>query len=376
MSLILEDSVAMHFSEIIDCRYLTIALEYRDLEQPAAKMLALELLDFMTEQIDDYFVAQWHIDNRSIGRKNLRKKIEEALDAGVCYSYVSAYNKSAEISTQQQFREWHSYLRRSASLTVRPLSGLSLDYVEYWNQLIYPHAHDKTALKQAFIQLFRESGRYLRGVCWSADVEGFLFHNTLDVSNDHLNRFGFSVSAFALKDQLEVTADKWKKKLISLSEKYVSLNGRIMLQPRSFHQSSPYMDYFVSQPKDIEDMLPGVEWVNVISPQTQEWLPEDIVAVAQNADVQCSVLNGGGLLIGSPKTIRDYDVEDAVQLKMLLKDSLFPGQCSGYPLQVIMRPLTVRSLCNHPRKNWAIVPILEDEIHIVGSTLYFQTDFD
>ena len=368
MNLFLHDSVAMHLGEIIDCRYLTLAIEYWDLDAAQAKAMALEGLEFIIGQLGDECISAWEINNHSVNPTTLRQRAEAALGNSACEIHFEAYRKSERVSTRQQLRQWNSYLRREASLTIRPNPGWSVDFADYWNNFILPHAKDKYTLKQALVQLFQEPGRYLQGVCWTPDVDGAIFADRLDSGS---GRILLSASAYALGDALEKTAQHWKDTLIAISEKYRNMNGRVMLQPKVLAYGSPYMAYF-DDGVETAVGLPGVEWANVLSPQMQERLPQTAMHAPSEAGIQCVQLHGGGLLLASRKAVEDYDVTDALQLKKLVKDALCPGPGIGYALPVIMHPVTLdQSNTRFPRANWAIVPIEENEINIVGSVLRF-----
>lgn len=369
MKLFLHDSVAMHLGEIIDCRYLTLAMEYHDLDITQTKALVLDALEFIACQLGDDLICAWKINNRSMSMKSMRQWVDTVLEKGASGIHFEAYRKSEKISTQQQIRLWNNYLRREASLTIRPHSGWSVDFADYWNKRILPYAKDKPALKQALVQMFQEPGRYLQSVCWTPDVDGAIFPGGFDERN---GRILFSVSSYALGEELEKTAQHWKEILIAFAEKYRNLDGRVMLQPKVMTYGSPHMSYFDDGRKDCEG-LPGVEWANVLSPQAQEWLTWTVEQVPQSEGIQCAQLAGGGLLLASRKAVKDYDVADALQLKMLIKDALYPGPGIGYALSVIMRPVTPGQSNTHfPRANWAVVPILEEEIQIVESMLRFE----
>lgn len=377
MSLVLKDSTAMHLGEIIDCRYLTLAIEFHDLETSHTQSLVLDILDWVNSLVDNNFISSWKIDNHSVGIKGFYDKAKETLQKGsMCFFGMEAYWKNEKIKTKQQLRQWQRFVQYGTCMMGWSPPGWSVDFADYWNSHILPHAKDKVALKKALKQLFQEKARHAIGVCYTPDVECAVF---LDSQKDaqHLRqgKILLYVSSFALAERISETAKIWKEIMILLAQKYKNLDGRVMLQPRASAYSSPYMVYFSDEKKRSQGYLPGVEWANVLSPRAQGLLtwkekdspPEDII--------ECAPLPGGCLLLASHRNILEYDVDDALLLKSWIKEALCPGPGMGYSLPLIMRPASLLGEgMRIPRKDWAIVPILEEEIEIWGSQLRFDSN--
>lgn len=377
MGLLLNDSTAMHIGEIIDCRYLTLAIEFHDLEKSHAQSLVLDVLDWINGQIDDNFVSSWKIDNRSVGTKGFSNKAKEKLQGdSTCFLGVEAYWKNERIETKQQLRQWRHFVQYETYMLGWPSPGWSVDFADYWNNNILPHAKDKVALKQAIKQLFQEKGRHMIGVCYTPDVECAIFLNP-QKGACHLRqgKILIHVSAFALAEFLSETAERWKERLINLAQKHSDLDGRVMLQPRALAYSSPYMAYFDGGRKLPQGYLLGVEWANVLSPKAQELLSWEGQDRPPEDAIECTPLPGGGLLFASRRNILEYDVDDALLLKSWIKEALYPGPGLGYSLPLIMRPANPQgTIVRMPRKDWAIVPILEEEIEFWGSQLRFDSN--
>lgn len=378
MGLLLNDSTAMHIDEIIDCRYLILSLEFHDLEEAKAQSFVLEVLEWINSQIDNNFVSSWKIDGRSVGAKNLGGKARETLqEHDMCFFSMEAYWKNEKISTKQQLRQWRRFIQWESYNMGWPPRDWSVDFADYWNNHILPHAKDKVALKQAILQLFREKNRHAIGVCRTSDVEASIsLQSQEDAQHLRRGKIRICASAFALAKYLPETAEMWKTMLIAFAQKYNSLNGRVMLQPYGLGNQSPYMTYFENGKKLPPWYLPGVEWANVLSPDVQEELEWDESDSPHEDTIECVHLPGGCMLFASRRSILEYDIEDALLLKSWLKEVLCPGPGIGYPFSMIMHPVSQQGeLTRMPRKNWAIVPILEEEIQILGPVLYFNSNF-
>lgn len=376
MSLVLKDSTAMHLGESIDCRYLTLAIEFYDWETPKTQSFVLDVLDWVNGLVNDNFVSCWKMDNHSVGTKWFSDKANERIQEGLhCFFSLEAYWKNEKVKTKQQLRQWRRFVQYGTSMMEWPPPGWSVDFADYWNNNILPYAKDKAALQQAITQLFHEKGRYAKGVCYTPDVECAISINSqADTRHLRQGRISLYVSAFALAEHLSKTAEIWKEKLIDVAQKYGDLDGRVMLQPQTLAQSSPYMVYFDDGQKQSRHYLPGIEWANVLSSDVQELLDWEKDNGPCEDTVQYTLLPGGCMLFASRRSILEYDVDDALLLKAWLKEALFPGPGLGYSLPLMMK--LVRSsgeIIRMPRKDWAIVPVLEEEIEIWGSQLRFDT---
>ena len=377
MRLFLNDSTAMHLGEIIDCRYLTLAIEFRDCEKSHAQSLILDVLDWISFLLSDNLIVSWQINNHSVSTKSFPIQTRKALqETSKCYLQLNAYWKTEKINTKQQLRQRNSFLRREAGMMGWPQPGWSADFADYWNNHILPCAKDTAALKLALKQLFLEKGRHLEGVCYTPDIDCAIFLDSQDDSqNLHQGRILLSASAFALGNRLSETAEVWKEKLIAFAQKYTNLNGRVMLQPKALAYASPYMMYFDNGTNLTNSYLPGVEWANVLSPRAQSLLPWNEINGSDEESIQCIRLSGGGLLLASRRSVLEYDVDDALLLKSWTKEALYPGPGLGYSLPIILRSAhPLQANVRLPRKDWAIVPILEEEIEIIGSQLRFSSN--
>ncbi len=377
MSLFLNESTAMHLGEIIDCRYLTLAMEFYDLKESQAQAFVLDALDWINDSLSENFIVSWQINNRSVGTKSLPSQARKVLqETSINLLQLKAFWKSEKISTKQQLRQWHHFIQRESCLMGWPQPGWSVDFADYWNRHILPCAKDKVALKQALKQLFMEKDRHLIGVCYTPDIDCAIFLNSQDdAPNLRQGQILLSVSAFALADCLSETAEKWKEIMITFSQKYKNLDGRVMLQPRALAYASPYMTYFDDGQKQSRGYLPGVEWANILSPRAQGLLPWNEKSGPREEAIQCMQLPGGCLLLASRRSIVEYDVDDALLMKSWAKDALYPGPGLWYALPIIMRPAhPLQANIRLPRKDWAIVPILEEEIEILGSQLRFSSN--
>ena len=377
MSLFLNESTAMHLGETIDCRYLTLAIEFYDLEKSHTQSLVLDVLDWINSLLLDNYIASWQINNRNVGTKALPIQARKALqEPSVNLLRLQAFWKNEKINTKQQLRQWHRFIQQGSCLMGWPQHGWSVDFADYWNSHILPCANDKLALKKALKQLFMEKDRHLIGVCYTPDIDCAIFLDSQDnAKNVHQGRIRFSVSAFALADCLSETADKWKDIMIAFSQKYKNLDGRVMLQPQALAYSSPYMTYFDDGQRQSQGYLPGVEWANVLSPRAQELLSQNGEYDPCGELVQYMPLSGGGMLLASRRSIWEYDVDDALLLKTLVNEALYPGPGLGYSFPIIMRSAhPLQANIRFPRKDWAIVPILEEEIEILGSQLRFNSN--
>ena len=165
-----------------------------------------------------------------------------------------------------------------------------------------------------------------------------------------------------------------------------------MLQPfyATVKGNSPYMRYFGSHlRKDGSHeqaecaphewystyYLNGIEWANIISPLAQGHFPTEWFNEANISNgIQIQKLQNGCILAKMSSSIEEYDITDSIVMKRTLLPALFPGG-SYIPLKALFKPIVNNSfMVNFPRSDWAIVPVLDDEVYVVGTDLVFQSN--
>jgi hypothetical protein len=162
-----------------------------------------------------------------------------------------------------------------------------------------------------------------------------------------------------------------------------------MLQPVTTAKGgSPYMDYFGAYrnsdgshidvgytPNEwyYSYYLCGVEWANVISPLARKHIPQLISEAAITKTVAVEEVNSGAILLKSQNEITQFDIDDSTVLKQLVQDALYPGG-SEFSVKKMLDLNSIKQNCAAlPRHNWAIVPVLEEEIEIVGSKIILRS---
>ena len=116
--------------------------------------------------------------------------------------------------------------------------------------------------------------------------------------------------------------------------------------------------------------LCGVEWFNILSPQAKYHIRE--MASHQNrTDIYIHMHDSGSLLVKSTKPITQYSYDDACEIKRIVLPALFPGK-NAIPLRAIYPwsgSQRVYAWC--PRNDWAIVPVVQTELKIIGTDIVF-----
>jgi len=169
---------------------------------------------------------------------------------------------------------------------------------------------------------------------------------------------------------------------------YHRLNAQVMLQPISAPVGThPYMAYFGSNrnsdgshidtgqtPEEWYSTyyLQGVEWANIVSPRAKDHILHSLQGAVNSEIIQYRELSGGGILLKSAKPILACDVADAIELKKIVEDALYPGG-RAKSVKQLLSAIDNHHISYLPRNDWAIVPIYPEEIEFVGENLVFRS---
>lgn len=385
-----------HMGELGDGRNLTLAIEFYEFEQDTAVAFVKDNLNFLSEKVHSGMISLWKCEGRTISDRKLSEKIITAITEGMGAEVsFEGYLPTQEYSTSSSIMKYRGQLRRIMRPAREGLPDLSIDFEDYWASLFKDNMFPKTTYDEKKISecvwtLFREKGKYLTSARYGPDTSGFL---GLSPYRSHPSSFygsmKLSVSSFGVGRYVDEIAELFVEHLTMLSEKYVQLNGRVMLQPPSISPgASPYMDYFGSHlnsdGSNIEVnqspvewyrtyYLPAIEWANIISPRVNKRISFLDTDIGSSTGVLCKKYKNGSILLKNKNVISNYCIEDALKLKEMVREVLYPGSTDFSIKQMLRKDLNSFQLSSFPRHNWAIVPILRDEICIIGSRLVFRS---
>jgi hypothetical protein len=121
--------------------------------------------------------------------------------------------------------------------------------------------------------------------------------------------------------------------------------------------------------------LCGIEWANIISPLAAQHIPNLLEDASTVPNVCVKQMENGSFFLRSSKPIDQVDVSDLLPMKRLVYPALYPDG-SIIPIRhLVLSEKTVFSdffLGTCPRSNWAIIPMLENEIETVYTDLVFR----
>lgn len=372
--------------QVIDCRQLTLTCEFNDLTYEQASDLLMLYSQYVSTIFDQHFSLAWSVKNRSASTKNIVSRSKQSISPG---QYSNVFFEAFCITPAvYNRRSYLKYVREMDKLYMNsPLCyNVSCDYPAYWMQQFPNDRCSNEEFLEKVKKIFGERNRKLSSLYMRPDGQGLI---RVDPYQNNPEKYYGSLhidfSAFCLGNGLEAMAERFLTMLVELSDNFPNLNGHVMLQPVTGSGKSPATRYCsprYSQPcldGSHEDnhclerewyptyYVSGVEWANVISPRAQEhfdsipFSTEEIVVLK---------LSGGGLLVKSTKCINDYDVADAAELKKILYPAIYPFR-DAIPISLFFNKeiRTHFDFLNHPRSDWAIIPILDGEIDIVSTYL-------
>ena len=373
-------SNAEHAGEIIDCRYLSLRIEYYQLTQDEIYALCKEWLSWSDAHLRDSFVVRTSVNAKTMSHKNVLPALHNSLFVEKCgFSMTQeGYVVSPLIDS---IKSINTYQRK-----MRPLWNSALpvaeDYPHFWNHLFEDSCIENQKIQENILCIFREEGRKMMANCALPDMQSFctIIPYTKRPAEFH-GSFVLDIGAFSLQHCLQEQAIAFSKFASQLSEKYVRINARVQLQPAGQNQ---YLRYFgrngridgshaeteySAQEWYGTYYVPGVEWYNIISPLAQTHLKEQDLC-AQNA-IAIENISTGGFVVRSAKPIVEYDISDSIAIKQYLSGSLYPGGSKVSLKSLLQNDPSKFWFDVLPRCNWAVVPVLDDEIQIIGSDLVF-----
>lgn len=378
-------STVLAAGDAIDCRCLILATEFYQLSQKESLEIADEITKWAEDLLGKAFVTKTLAGGKWVGKDKRLWGLMDALTAQKGWSYgFEGMAISPVVHSIKTYNSYFQNIRRGKYRSERIYPGVSVDYREFWNDL-FAEIPDNTTIKQNILRIFRETGKSLVSIYDLPDVQATLgFTPYQRMPNSYYGTFSIHISSFCLAGSLADMSDSFVSFAKQLSEKYVKLNARVMLQPNIGPLCNPYMYLFTSlQQTDGSHVahncaknewystyyIPGVEWFNIISPLAQMHLSEPISAPSS---IAAKRLSGGGLAVCSAKEIIDYDIPDALQIKELIYPTLYPGMRSISFRTLFQDEIPKSTMSVFPRSDWAIIPVLDNEIDVAYRNVVFS----
>ena len=390
-------SSVQHILQPIDCRRLTLSVQYYFLDQDAACALTGDILKWIEEVTEENFLFRWYHNGKAVAQKKVMTTLYWPIaDVGGLRLGFDAYvlnpamkNSAAIVRYQKSLRSiYPEYVSR---FQIPPFADeCSVDYPEYLDAL-FPCARLKNSqIIDNILEIFHTPDRKQLSFHQEPDFTGriqaipYAHHPGL-----YYGTVTLSFGAFCLGASLDKMADILVLLACELSETYGQLNAHVCLQPKGLYGTeyiSPYMRYFgkhLQEDGSCEEAqcnakewypvyyLSGVEWLNILSPLTKKHIGE--LPERLSPEIEARMLASGGLLVKSAKPITEYTVVDALALKNIIRPALYSGKVA-VPLRSLY-PWTgssrVYAWC--PRSDWAIVPVERMELDIIGTDIVFSS---
>lgn len=379
-------SMATTVGTYVDCRMLTMELEFHKLE----KAQMIELAHFCAQRIHDLFscdaYALWHSHGRRCSyEKLIDKLLNEKLYCDFSYEadFYSEYvydKKSAAA-----FERKRTFLANTSA----DVAYCSSDYLEYFKDH-FSNIHDPNDIKTAILSTSVLPKKYFQSKWFNYDISscfGAVCH-----ANDPERFKGvhtIQVAFMSLGDHAEEMADEFKKVLTSAAQISNNISGRVLLTPfTAVGYTSPHMCYFgevdatkvVSTSEaeayySVEDWYRylyfcGAEWFNLLTSLQMSHIPNfSDQSVAQN-NVAVEKMANGSVTVGSKKPITEFEPLDLMPIRKLLYPALYPGT-SVIPVDVLLNP-SMYAFMTKFRQQWEVISIFDDEISIEDHFLKFH----
>ena len=379
------NSTAMHLDHSIDARCLALSVEFYQLKKEEIIELSCSTLQWVTALMDDAFVVRYQAEHIKGTASRIKDSWTQAtIEGRGCSWSAEAFAACERIyNITSMARHMTSVLRGYHPISLE----VSADFSEYWNDLL-PLGNDRISIIPGILKLFHQTGKKHIAAYLLPDVQ-MLFTGkpyARDIQQ-YYGSFKIYCNRFCLGSHLDSFAKSFCDFATALSEEYINMNARVQLQPLHPGWRSPYMHYFGNYGMVDDSHLDmgylasewyptyyvhGVEWFNILSPLAQTHLPNNSEFLNNAENTYFQKMPHGGSIIASTKMIEAYDVNDAVALKKQIYSALYPGR-SSISLKTLFQddPMKFR-FATLPRCDWAIVPLLDNEVTVIGNDLVFS----
>ena len=367
----------------IDCRQLTLSCQFYDISQEAAIQFSLKTKRWIEQHLLHNSYSCWKFNEKHVALRSLEKLICESTTLMQMAAWeMEALIGSTIIYNQTTCRAALKKLTQSFTSTTAD------DFKPFWDTVFPNGKGDNISVIEGIYKVFHEENRCLKTFYNRPDIYA-LFYSVPSQSDCRMceGSFAISIPVVFMEDNINYIAEELLGLLKSFGMEFCNVNGHVMLQPHHVPAGqSPYMRYFgqyylgESFSKEQDDTpercyqkyyLTGVEWGNLLSPAVKKRLPKGGIDLLHKSTLLAEYLDNGSMVIRSDRGIDKYDVSAAVELKQCLLPTLFPGGSYVSLRDVFRHEEPPYILKRWPRSDWAIVPVLDGEIKIVGTDLVF-----
>jgi len=382
-------SSAEHIDTPVDCRVLRLSLKFYMLTQEKMLELGHELMRFAYNQFSDCAIFDWFCN----GRRNSSERILDSIlqtpnaNSGLSIGF-SAYIRGPRISNVTALREFEKTVQKiNPHYAYGWDAGFfeSIDYPAFYDGIFSKGKPNNEEILKRIIEIFHEPGKKYYSFHNFSDLGGGFYSHQYHNHPDYYYGTGtIWISAFSIGYAADRIGDVFSAFAQNISEKFIHINASIGVQPFRTNDS-PYMRYFgrgvAMDGTHFDNQCSPTEWypyyyfgdiawTNIISPLTKRLLESSSESICSDG---CTIktLNSGALLVTAPRSLLDFDVNTAQSVKNIIVDALYPG-ISTVPLRALF-PSQGKELIywDCPRSDWAILPVEEAEIRIVGTDLLY-----
>lgn len=372
-------SAAPIHPQCVDARYLNLEAEFFQLDRQQVDELMLLFAQWCEDVLGEQCVIQWHFNGRTCKSESIPQKIANCDVYDYC---VEGYVKSETVFDGKSMSQFNKKLYHSP-LAQKNLR-LSSDYNEVFQKYFSVPPLTEEAWKSSLLGIFYEPGRVKNSTVFYDDFFASASMCPHLRCPDHYHgRLCFQILNYSLNGHASVLASQMADFLVVLSNRFVNLNARVNLSPSGGVWScSAHMAYFGSTTPSMRfDMpdtfqlsewanaayLPGAEWFNIVSPTAQIHVPGLLEKACDFPTIRVVQLSGGGICVRLEQELIYVDVPDLLPSKLLLYDTLVPGE-----LRIPMKAILDQKNGWRPREQWELVPILKEEINISDDHILFR----
>ena len=364
-------SMAETIHDIVDCRELSLELNFFRVDKPWARELTKYLVGLCREIYAEGFFDQWSTSpHKKVDHEKLLKIIN---DPPICLDLICEADViSSHVWNKRSFKAYDRFLYGPEYDFLTERIGRPFDYMEYFcsckEGLLNPCTSKETLLK-----MFYEPQKYMKALWRAHDSDVLLICEPYGDNRDlYHGSLKFSVALECLENANEF-ADRLKTAVIRATNITSNINAHIYLSPLRETSHKLYLGSKLKidgshKNNCSEDgifvewypfyYLSGAEWFNLLSPLVANRVKRTTVV---NKDIEIIELPKNSIVVQSNKEIKNFDVADMVGIKKLLYPVLLPGSSK---LSFDGFREDFYNYRRRPRFQWECFPVFEEEISV------------
>lgn len=365
-------SMAEAYGIPIDSRRISLNGTYWGLTEPECIALIREFISFISNTFPSETICLWKLDEKTL-KNPVDFQSSSAFRMDRCFLEMMGDFPSSMVFNKTSLRAYERKLGMDMIFhTNRYPAFASIDYPEYRKQHLLPYLNDPTKYKKALSDLFSLENRVNTQQNIVHDID-FCFVNVHSncVTSEFAGYFDLSLSCYAIENQLDHFGKAFSGLAKYISQKFGNLNITICIEQQRFDYLSYCVGNLTFNNEEnmtqnyrtfLENMakyfyVQNAGWVNILSPKLTEHLLRD--HATHTGDIKVEIFENDSSCLSIDKNLSSVCLQDLKHMKQMIYPVLLPGK-------------SVFSIQREFRNYWQNAPMLDSEIQVCESKVYFK----